>query len=62
MRFDFHCHEDPHTLHVGTEAPRAYFIPYENDRAAAGDEREHSAFFTSLCGAWDFRFYPALYI
>ena len=60
MDFCFDCHQDPHKLHVGCEKPRAYFIPYESDAAARTEEREQSAFFTSLCGEWDFRYYPSL--
>ncbi len=60
MNFPFDCHQDPHKLHIGCEAPRAYFVPYQSDTAAARDERGESSFFTSLCGEWDFRFYPSL--
>ncbi len=51
-----HYHEDPHTLHVGTEPPRAYFIPYHTVAAAMGGNRGESAFVKSLCGRWDFKF------
>lgn len=61
MDFPFDCHQDHHKLHVGCEAPRAYFIPFESERAARADNRGASAFFTSLCGDWDFRFYPSLH-
>lgn len=61
MNFVFDCHEDPQKLHVGCEKPRAYFIPYGDDRAAARDRRGASEFFTSLCGDWDFRYYPSLW-
>ena len=60
MNFSFDCHRDPHKLHVGCEDPHAYFIPYESDTAAARDLRGQSAYFTSLCGEWDFRFYRSL--
>ncbi len=53
-------HQDPHALHVGTEAPHAYFIPFESENAARSKEREESAFFTSLCGEWCFSYYPSL--
>ncbi len=43
-------------LHIGCLPPAAYFIPFESAGKAAG-ERENSAFFTSLCGEWDFHFY-----
>ena len=61
MDFSFDCHQDPHKLHVGCEAPRAYFIPYQNDAAARNDNRGSSTFFTSLCGEWDFRYYPSVH-
>ena len=60
MNFVFDCHQDPQKLHVGCEAPRAYFIPYQSEAAALADNRGASDFFTSLCGDWDFRFYPSL--
>ena len=61
MNFSFDCHQDPKKLHVNCEAPRAYFIPYESDTAALGDLRGKSAYFTSLCGDWDFYYYPSLH-
>ncbi len=61
MDFSFDCHQDPHKLHIGCEAPRAYFIPYQNDAAARTDNRGGSSFFTSLCGEWDFRYYPSVH-
>ncbi|MDY2826534.1 MAG: glycoside hydrolase family 2 TIM barrel-domain containing protein [Eubacteriales bacterium] len=60
MDFVFDCHQNEKKLHLGCEAPRAYFIPYDNEEKAAADNRADSAFFTSLCGDWDFRFYPSL--
>lgn len=52
-------YEDPRTLHVGTLPPRAYFIPFADERSAGGD-REQSPFFTSLCGTWGFRWFAAI--
>ena len=49
-------YENPQVLHIGCEEPRAYFIPFSNDESA-DSRRENSAYFTSLCGEWDFRFY-----
>ena len=43
-------------LHVGCEAPRAYFVPSENAEKAMLP-RENSAFFTLLNGEWDFAFF-----
>ena len=60
MNFTFDCHQDPHKLHVGCEKPRAYFIPYQDAALALADDREKSTYFTSLCGDWDFKYYPSL--
>ncbi|MBQ9098932.1 MAG: DUF4981 domain-containing protein [Clostridia bacterium] len=60
MNFSFDLHQNQKKLHVGCEAPRAYFIPYHSDAAALGDLRGTSAFFTSLCGDWDFFYYDSL--
>ncbi len=49
-------HIDPQILHVGCEAPRAYFIPYPDRASALADNRDASVFFQSLCGVWDFLF------
>ncbi len=58
MNFTFDAHQSLKKLHVGCEAPRAYFIPFESDSKALGDNRGDSAFFTSLCGDWDFAITP----
>ena len=50
----------PATLHVGCEEPRAYFIPYDSCEAAESGNRGKSAFFKSLCGEWDFKFYKSV--
>lgn len=43
-------------LHVGCEAPRAYFVPFESgDKASL--PRENSALLTLLNGEWDFAFF-----
>lgn len=60
MHFPFDCHENPQKLHVGCEEPRAYFVPFADDKSAMRDRRAASPFFTSLCGDWDFRFYRSL--
>ncbi|MBQ8577649.1 MAG: DUF4981 domain-containing protein [Clostridia bacterium] len=52
-----HYHEDPHTLHIGTETPRAYFIPYDSACKAKSGNRGASAFVKSLCGEWNFKYY-----
>lgn len=60
MDFSFDLHQNQKKLHVGCEAPRAYFIPYQSDLAALSDNRGGSDFFTSLCGDWDFAYYRSL--
>ncbi|MBR4185161.1 MAG: glycoside hydrolase family 2, partial [Clostridia bacterium] len=53
-------HENPETLHIGCEAPRAYFIPFPSESDAALENRGRSAFFKSLDGEWAFRFFRSL--
>ena len=52
-------HKSLNDLHVGCEPSRAYFIPYHSE-AATKLPRDHSAFFKSLVGEWDFKFYPSV--
>ena len=52
-------HKSPATLHFGTEAPRAYFIPHSDKDTARSGIREYSDRFTSLCGEWEFGYYPS---
>ncbi len=59
MNFRFDYHRSLANLHVGCEAPRAYYIPYQDEAAALRDNRSESANFISLCGDWDFRFYKS---
>ena len=56
---DYHTTEQ--TLHVNCEAPRAYFIPYPCRDSALDGNRDASAFFKSLCGVWDFRFFKSVH-
>ncbi|MBO6053302.1 MAG: hypothetical protein J6Q17_06155, partial [Clostridia bacterium] len=53
-------HVNPETLHVGCEAPRAYFIPFPSESDATLENRGESAFFKSLDGEWAFRFFRSL--
>ncbi len=53
-------YEDIHTLHVGCEEPRAYYIPAQSCEAARDENRAKSSFFKSLCGVWNFRLYPSV--
>lgn len=52
--------EDPNTLHVGCEPPRAYFVPHSSEASAATGERGLSDRFTSLNGIWRFRYHPSV--
>ncbi|MBR2293708.1 MAG: DUF4981 domain-containing protein [Clostridia bacterium] len=56
--YDYHLSLD--RLHVGCEKPRAYFIPYQSETAARADNRGVSDRFFSLCGDWDFSYYPSI--
>ncbi len=47
-------------LHVGCEAPRAYFIPYHSEKSALRANRGESRYFYSLSGEWNFRYYPSV--
>ncbi len=40
--------------------PRSYYIPYGDMRSAINGVREYSDKFLSLCGEWDFKFYPSV--
>ncbi len=53
-------HQNPAVLHTGCEAPRAYFIPYHTETIAMGGNRAESRFIKTLCGTWDFTFYPSV--
>ena len=56
--FNYNYHKDHSTLHVNCESPRAYFIPYDSEKKALADNRANSKNVISLCGEWDFKFYP----
>ena len=58
MNFKFDCHKSLERLHVGCEKPRAYFVPYKTLDAAKRNLRAESEQFTSLCGDWDFKYFP----
>ncbi len=53
-------HNDLNTLHVNTEKPHAYIIPYDSESSAYEGVRERSRFFKLLSGAWDFKFYSSI--
>ncbi|MBR2460572.1 MAG: hypothetical protein IKB34_05030 [Clostridia bacterium] len=52
-------HKSLEHLHIGCEKPRAYFIPYGDEKSAVADNRDASVYFKSLCGEWDFKWYPS---
>jgi len=60
MNFTFDYHRSLEHLHVGCEKPRAYFVPASTLSAALSEYRGQSDRLTSLCGDWDFRFYPSI--
>lgn len=60
MNFSFDLHQNQKKLHIGCEKPHAYFVPFESDAKALSDLRGQSAYFTSLCGDWDFYYYDSL--
>lgn len=52
-------HKSLETLHVNCLEPRAYFIPFADEKTAASRERSESDYFVPLCGEWDFRFFKS---
>ena len=52
-------HKSLENLHVGTEKPRAYFIPYDSLEDALSGDRNSSYYLTNLCGEWKFKFYES---
>ncbi len=52
-------HKELEALHIGCEAPRAYYIPYKSAEAALAGERKDSEYYTDLCGKWNFKFYKS---
>ncbi len=53
-------HQNPHVLHVGCEAPRAYFIPYGSSLDAPSMQREKSDRFQLLSGKWAFSYFDSV--
>ncbi len=55
-------HEDPHSLHIGTLPPRAYFVPAESPAAAQPEiARNTSSRIQFLNGSWDFAYFESMY-
>lgn len=50
-------HKSLEALHIGTEKPRAYFIPYDNLQDALSGDRNSSYYLTNLCGKWSFKYF-----
>ena len=46
--------ENPQVFAINKEAPRATFLPYQNEELAIADDYAQSAFFLSLNGTWKF--------
>ncbi len=57
--FSWKYHRDHHTLQIGCEAPRSYFVPFDTEEGAARYDRGESGRFLSLCGQWNFHYYPS---
>lgn len=53
-------HKELLEMHVGCERPHAYFIPYETKEKAQKGARGASAYFKSLAGEWNFKFYKSV--
>ena len=53
--------EDPSTLHVNTEKPRAYYVPASKNMGALVDDGETSGRFTSLNGTWKFKYFESIH-
>ena len=52
-------HKSTAVLHYNCEHPRAYYIPAECESNADSLHRGKSAYFKSLCGDWDFKFFKS---
>jgi len=70
MKLDKSFYKSTNTLHVGCESPRAYFIPFEDEKKANKDvyidrnrligSRNSSAFFKTLNGDWKFKYFNSI--
>ncbi len=60
MIFPYSYHTSLASLHVNCEKPRAYFIPFGTEKGALKDNRSESENLVSLCGDWDFHYYPSI--
>ena len=53
--------QNPQILQRGREKERAYYIPFSDIKTALRDRKEESAYYKSLNGLWDFRFYESYF-
>ena len=53
-------YENPDILHVGTEEPRSYYIPFSK-AADITDDRNDSDRYISLNGEWKFHYYKSIH-
>lgn len=53
-------HKSLTDFHVNCEKPRAYFIPFESEKKAVSGKRGDSAYFKSLCGKWNFKYFDSI--
>ncbi|MCL2360752.1 MAG: DUF4981 domain-containing protein [Defluviitaleaceae bacterium] len=57
-------YQDPTVVHIGKEAPRAYYIPFQKGAIPASDgrpvnlQRGKSPHYQNLNGGWKFQFHP----
>ncbi len=56
----FDYHKSLKHLHVGCEAPRAYFVPFASKEEASCGVRDYSSYYKTLIGTWDFKFYNSV--
>lgn len=52
--------EDIKSLHVNTEKPRSYYIPYSSKENIVNGNREESDRFGLLSGTWSFNYYRSI--
>ncbi len=66
MIFEKSYYRSHEVLHINCEKPRAYFIPFadektaENEITLSGCGRTASKYFSSLSGEWDFKWLPSV--
>ena len=53
-------HEDLKVLHVGTEPPRSYYIPFSSSQGLFEKKREESDRFGLLNGDWSFQYFRGM--